>query len=328
MRIYFDGVNFESRTGPNSFALRLARQLTLMGHELADHDDYDVALAFIEPTPRLRRDKPFVLRLDGFWMKPDQHRSGMNTGIARACADAAEVVWQSRFDQAMGRRWLHDREGVVIPNGVPRRERRCDSPGLLGLRRDHDEVFVCSANWHPQKRLGANVEFFRRARKERGRSCLIVLGANPDMNLVRNRGDERIFYMGSVTHEQCMEVYSIADWMLHLAYLDHSPNTVVEALSVGTPVVCSGDGGTHELLMEPMGTDPTRCGRHRGLTVMEQKPHALELVDYDAPPPLDLSRIDSSFAGNVDRWPPFDVSDLDIELCARRYIAVLERATS
>lgn len=325
MRVYFDGVNFESRTGPNSFALRLAHQLCLMGHLLADPDDYDVALAFIEPTARLRRDRPFVLRVDGFWMKPQQHMAGMNVGIARACREAAQVVWQSRFDQAMGRRWLHDREGVVIPNGVPLQERRCDSPGLQALRRDHGEVFVCSANWHPQKRLGANVEFFRRVRKERGRSCLVVLGSNPDLDLIRNRGDERIFYMGSVSHAQCMEVYSIADWMLHLAWLDHCPNTVVEALSVGTPVVCSSDGGTSELLTEPIDVDPCRCGRQRGLVVREQRPHALELVDYDAPPSLDLSRVDSSFAGNVDRWPPFAVSDLDIVTCARRYAAVLEQ---
>lgn len=320
MRVYFDGVDFESRTGPNSFALRLARQLTLMGHELADPGDYDVALVFIQPTRSLRRDRPFVQRLDGIWMKPEQHARGMNAGIRAAYDSAASVVWQSQFDHAMAHRWLGVREGHVIHNGVPLQQRLCVSPGLRTIRKSHEQVFVCSANWHPQKRLSANIELYRRVRTA-GKSCLIVLGSDPDIELVRNRGDERIFFMGSVSHEQCMEVYSIADWMIHLAWLDHCPNTVVEALSVGTPVVCSSEGGTRELLEDPGGKGDLR----RGLLVSEEEKFDYGLNDYDAPPSLSrqIALLDPAFSGGQ-QFNCFDSSSLSIELCAQRYVAVLQ----
>ena len=44
MKILFSNVNFGSRTGPNTFAMRLALQLGNMGHIIADPNDYDVEL--------------------------------------------------------------------------------------------------------------------------------------------------------------------------------------------------------------------------------------------------------------------------------------------
>ena len=327
MRIYFDGVDFGSRTGPNSFALRLARQLSLMGHVVADHDDYDVALVFVEATSRLNPRKPYVHRLDGFWMKPEEFKSGHNARIIETLAAASAVIWQSEFDRDMSIRWLGRPPGYaktsthcrVIPNGVPLRSRDELSAGLrnLPIRTEHDEVFVCAANWHPQKRLAANIQLFRQVRRDPRRSCLIVLGAHPDV-MVRSTPDDRIFYAGSLPHEECLALYSIADWMIHLAWLDHCPNTVVEALSVGTPVVCSAAGGTVELLR-----DPTGGNRHRG-EVINERPHDLALADYDHPP--DITSIIATVDHMPTSFPPFSVDDLSIEACAAKYISVLEGA--
>lgn len=322
MRIFFDGVNFESRTGPNSFALRLARQLSLMGHTVADPDDYDVALVFVEATPRLNKCRPYVHRLDGFWMKPLEFESGRNKGILDTYAHADGLVWQSQFDMDMGLRWLGQPgrlslhsdlvKSIVIPNGVPLKQREELSTGVrsLNIRAEHDEVFVCSANWHPQKRLAENIRLFRRVRRDPRRSCLIVLGDHPDV-VVKARADDRVFYAGSLPHDDCLALYSIADWMLHLAWLDHCPNTVVEALSVGTPVVCSPAGGTVELLWDPSGGMA-----HRGLTVNEA-PHDMGLADYDRPP--DMTSAIEHMDHLPRKWPAFNVSDLDIVLCAERY---------
>jgi hypothetical protein len=53
MKVYFDGVSFEAEhTGPNCFAKRLAIALGNLGVTVADPDDYDVALVFIEPTAK------------------------------------------------------------------------------------------------------------------------------------------------------------------------------------------------------------------------------------------------------------------------------------
>lgn len=337
MRIYFDGVDFGSRTGPNSFALRLARQLSLMGHTVADPDDYDVALVFVEATPRLNPRRPYVHRFDGFWMKPSEFELGRNAGIKATYDRASAVVWQSEFDRDMALRWFgqpgmfdplrydwSDHNSLtlsrVIPNGVPIRARAELSAGLqtLPIRAEHDEVFVCSANWHPQKRLAANIQFFRQVRRDPRRSCLIVLGAHPDV-VVRSTPDDRIFYAGSLQHDECLALYSIADWMIHLAWLDHCPNTVVEALSVGTPIVCSPAGGTIELL----GEEPNDGDLIRGLAILEN-PHDLTLADYDHPP--DISSIIATMDHLPRPFPQFSVDNLSIEACALKYVSVMEGA--
>jgi glycosyltransferase involved in cell wall biosynthesis len=44
------------------------------------------------------------------------------------------------------------------------------------------------------------------------------------------------------------KVFAVADWMIHLAWADHCPNVVVEALSQGTPIICGEVGGTKEMI--------------------------------------------------------------------------------
>jgi glycosyltransferase involved in cell wall biosynthesis len=112
-------------------------------------------------------------------------------------------------------------------------------------------------------------------------------------------------------------MYSISDWMIHLAWLDHCPNTVVEALSVGTPVVCTSAGGTAELLTQSAGFT-------RGVVLNESQGHALELRDYDHPPDIDMLIQNTKSLPDIDH--DFPVNDLCIERCAKRYAAVLEGA--
>jgi glycosyltransferase involved in cell wall biosynthesis len=67
--------------------------------------------------------------------------------------------------------------------------------------------------------------------------------------------------------------------MIHLAWLDHCPNTVVEALSQGTPIICSEQGGTKELVKE------------FGVILKESKSYNYELTNYDNPPPMNYANL-------------------------------------
>jgi hypothetical protein len=100
VKIYFDGADISgsSRTGPNTFAHRLAIELSKMGHTVADSNDYDIGLVFIERTPRLNLKKPYIQRLDGIWFHPKEIRT-KNDGIIRTYLEAAAVVFQSNFDK-------------------------------------------------------------------------------------------------------------------------------------------------------------------------------------------------------------------------------------
>jgi glycosyltransferase involved in cell wall biosynthesis len=123
------------------------------------------------------------------------------------------------------------------------------------------------------------------------------MGSQPDPVVA----DSNIYYTGPLTHEKCLEVFSIADWMIHLAWADHSPNVVVEALSQGCPVICSETGGTQELV------------NGNGLVLKEDIKYNFELYDYNNPPTIDITQV-TNLPNVIVNCP-----DLDIKNVANEY---------
>lgn len=306
MKIYFDNADFNSTTGPNTFAHRLAVQLSNFGHTIADPDDYDVALAFIQATRDLNYNKPIVQRLDGIWFKPQDFERA-NQKIRNLYNKSDVVVFQSEFDKKMiESHWEQKDKNVVIHNGIELKkfDRHIGLDALKigsnkpGCEREpYEHILVCSANWHPQKRLYDNVRLFEYIRENfLPKSCLIIMGNSPDISIA----NPHVFYAGSVPHDMCLQIYATADWFIHLAWLDHCPNVVVEALSQGLPVICTDSGGTKEIV------------RDNGI-ILADSSYNFELMDYDKPKRVDFSSLLSLPKITV------DPSYLDIELVARKY---------
>lgn len=304
MKIHFDNVNFSSQTGPNTFATRLARRLGHHHRLVPDGREADVSLVFIEPSgaplaPRV------VQRLDGIWFKPEEFEH-KNLRILGCYSRADAVIWQSEFDRGMTTHWWGEpRRGNVIHNGIavtPITEHAI--PALAQLRQQYDMMFVCSSNWHPQKRLRENIELFGELHETHyPNSCLIVMGSNPDF-VVAN---PHVFYTGPQPHQVCLETFSTCNWMIHLAWLDHCPNVVVEALSQGTPVICTDAGGTKELV-----------GGY-GI-VMKDEPYGFELADYDSPPALEYT-IPPRLPSKNELG---EHADITIDRAVREYVQVFE----
>jgi glycosyltransferase involved in cell wall biosynthesis len=310
MDIHFDGVNFAAtKTGPNGFALELAKQFVNMGHNIVDSgSSSDVSLVFIEKSQN-NLGKKIVQRLDGIWSKPSEVQT-RNLGIRSTYNQANAVIFQSQFDKTLIESlWGKKDCTATILNGVaikPVTEFTIES--LLQIRSGYEFIFVCSANWHRQKRLRENIECFKHIRSTTKKSCcLIVLGANPDYNYA----DKDVFYTGSVPSDIFMQIYSMANYMLHLAWRDHCPNTVVHCLSQMTPVICTDDGGTCELVDK------------FGIVLKEKMTECTQPFDYENPPTLDFQGIDwlKQFE-LVKSAKPIDVS---IETCAKKYISLFER---
>jgi glycosyltransferase involved in cell wall biosynthesis len=315
VKIHFDNVDLGARSGPNTFASRLARRLFDAGHEvLLDGTHADISLVFIEPTGKPLAPK-VVQRLDGIWFKPHEFHT-KNQRIQRLYYDCDAVVFQSQFDKSFIEKWWgksdnHWRPQVVIGNAieiVPIKE--ITIPKLDEIRRTYEQVFVCSSNWHAQKRLEANVRLFEHLRKQTPNSCLIIMGDHPDYRAA----GMNVFYTGAVGPEVYMQMYSAANWMLHLAWADHCPNVVVEALSQGTPVVCSEVGGTQELI-----------GHGTYGVVLKEQLYDFELYDYDNPPTIDVTQCTSlptrqelDYAG---------IPNIDIKVCAEEYLKLFVSLT-
>lgn len=306
MKVHLDNVNTGSNSGPNSFAKRLAMALIESGHEVETRDgrSADVSLVFIEPSgnPLARK---VVQRLDGIWFSPDEFEI-KNINIKKLYHSADAVIWQSEFDKGMTTRWWGQPiAGSIIRNGINVEPvKKFTIPALEQIRQQYEMLFVCSANWHPQKRLSENINLYKHLRQFYKSSALIVMGSNPTPV-----ADPHIFYTGPQPHEVCLEVFSAANWMIHLAWLDHCPNTVVESLSQLTPVICSDQGGTKELVND------------FGLILKEKSPYNYELVNYDNPPKLDFS--DISLLPEVSTLGKS--YDVDMGACLDLYLDFFER---
>lgn len=265
MKIHFSNVDFRSSTGPNTFAQRLANSLRRRGYDIVSQDnEYDVFLAFIEPASIPKPGTKIIQRLDGIWFKPEEFHE-KNQNIKWLYDRSNSIVWQSNFDKKMTEKYWGERSGKVIHNGIEIKSVTISDPVLKKIREQSDRIFVCSASWHRQKRLKENIEFYLKNRRQN--DTLLVLGKNPDF-LVEGYN---IFYLGQCSHETCLQIYSASDWMIHLAWLDHCPNVVVEAMSQGCPVICTDSGGTQEIV-----------GRN-GIILREDTPYDFSLLDYDSP---------------------------------------------
>ncbi len=314
MKVHVDNVS-RPGTGPGTFAHRLIDRLRSTGHQVVfSAEDAPVSLVFIEPSgatlaPRI------IQRLDGIWFKPDEFVSRNRS--MRSLYDAADaVVFQSDFDRKMidilwgQRQRLVD---VVIGNGIsidPVKE--ITIPALAKMRSQYDKIYVCSSNWHAQKRLRDNVRLFQHLRSTERNSCLIVMGDHPDVLVA----DPHVFYTGPVGPDVYMQVFAAADWMLHLAWADHCPNVVVEALSQGTPVVCSEVGGTKELIGH---------GAY-GKVLREREPYDFGLFDYDKPPEVDVEQV--TFLPTRHELDYLGIPSIDIADIASQYVRLFERITS
>jgi glycosyltransferase involved in cell wall biosynthesis len=162
-------------------------------------------------------------------------------------------------------------------------------------------MFVCSSSWHRQKRLKENIDLFLKLKENYPSSCLAVMGENSGYPTTH----KDIFYMGAVSHEICLEVFSASDWMIHLAWLDHCPNVVVESLSQNCPVICTDSGGTQEIV------------RGNGIVIPETTPYKFELTDYDRPYKLQMTSLE---------LPKIEIDNsyLDIKKVAQKYIRIME----
>lgn len=310
MKIHISNVDLSSRTGPNSFARRLVERLIEKNHEICESKDfYDVYLAFINAIDNPRDNSRLVQRLDGIWMKPEDYIE-KNKFIKLTYERADHIIWQSEFDRDMTVFHWGQKTGTVINNGIDLRSVDVTNRDLIDLRHRFDRIFVCAANWRRHKRLKENIELFLDFQNKFSnlKCTLLVLGSNPDYQVKSNN----IFYTGSLPHEVCLQIYAIANAMFHLAYLDHCPNTVVEAISQNCPVVCASSGGTHEIV------------RNNGIVIDELKKFNFELHDYTNPPMIDLTK-DSIYEKieSISHRRKLERDYLDIGNVTDRYIDAL-----
>lgn len=294
MKILLDNVDVNSSSGPNSFGRQLMLQAQKTGHTIGTNtEDPDVQLSFIMASQKKTK---LALRLDGIYFNSRQDWQRMNKPINGSFAIADLVVYQSNFNKTLTEKYFGvAKKSVVINNGtcleiiegIP----PLDHPDL----NKYSEVWSCASSWRPHKRLKDNIGYF--LEKAPDDSCLVVAGENPDYMIQH----PRVFYTGKLSWEQCVSLYKRSNTFLHLAFLDHCPNVVVDARAAGCKLVVASSGGTKEIA-------------GLGAVVLKDVEWDMSPLDLYSPPSLDYSKSNQNELA----------SNIDIVEVSRRYIEALE----
>ncbi len=266
--------------------------------------------------------KPYVMRVDGIAFDSEldpNERMSRNSPIFSGIDRSAGVVYQSQFDLELVSSFHKSKKlpATVIPNGVDLSQFRPDGRNMrasLGIPQE-DLVFLSSAKWRAHKRLGAIIAAFERfCRTTNTNSHLLILGkldAEPENIPVGVR------FIGHIEPENLPNWYRTADIFLFFSWIDHCPNTVVEALASGLPVVCTNQGGTKELIDITNG----------GVVVDADEPFNLAEVKLYRPPEPDPNKTLAGILDAVARREQIASSlrreEVGIRSVARRYVDFL-----
>ena len=186
---------------------------------------------------------------DGDWRK-------QNLRMARTYHQARHVFWQSEFCRRTADQFLGSRNGSgeVLYNAV-------DTSHFRPLER--------APNVRPTLLLTGKINdhmYYRVDSSLRGLAKAIALGLDAVINIagwiaptVRKKCDllaadlgieDRVVYLGPYKQVDAPAIYSNADVYLMTKHNDPCPNTVLEAMACGLPVVHSISGGVPELVGE------------------------------------------------------------------------------
>ena len=292
MNIFLDNVNLNSHSGPNGFGKKLMLEIESKGIHKFTSSDPDVQLSFITSTKKIA---PLALRLDGIYFNTRQDWEVNNRPIKKSFDEADTVIYQSEFNRRLTEKYFGTpKKSVVIGNGTCLETVSNKSPIKSEVLDKFGEVWACSSSWRPHKRLKENVRYF--LDNSPRDACLVVAGENPDYKI----NDPRVLYAGHMTWDDCISLYKRSKVFLHLAFLDHCPNVVVDARASGCKVIVASSGGTREI------SGPESL-------VVQDMEWDLRPLDLYSPPPLDFTK---TFVNNIQ-------SSIDIKETALKYTQTL-----
>ena len=272
--------NPSSDSGPNSFTARLFRTL---------RDDFnceftgspeiaDIEFCLIQEAAN--KSKPRITRLDGIYFNTDQDYEGLNSQIKKTYDTSDAVIFQSEFNKNLIEAWFGSHHyGHVIHNGPSLREISLIPKIDIMPLTSGGEAWLCASSWRPHKRLAENVRYFLQFSPED--SVLIVAGkgvTKDEFSQLAAGNEKRIFYVGHLEWNMLIGLSKACSMFLHLSYLDHCPNVVVDARAAGCRIVCSSTGGTREIAGD-------------NAIVVEEDEWDFSPIALYKPPPLDFSRI-------------------------------------
>jgi glycosyltransferase involved in cell wall biosynthesis len=289
--------------GSSNFIDQLSRQLEEMGHQIVDRKP-DISLCTV--TLNNPHKCPAVLRVDGIYY--DREREGMNRAIKTSMDRANAVIYQSSFSKKMIKQMigLSKCHSAVIHNGIDR-----SVYASLQKQKQSDHTFISCAHWRINKRPKEIARAFLDANITG--STLHIVGEVPKDMIIR---DPKILYRGALGRREVLQAFKDADYMIHICHIDSCPNSVVEALGAGLPVVCNNISGTPEIV----GTS--------GIVADIDPEFDFRFVkDMNSLPRVNMAKLTEAIRQITTANIVVDRPDLDIRTTAKEYVRVFESVT-
>ena len=206
---------------------------------VSGRDQSDIHLIII--SGKMKPNCKNVVRIDGVYY--DLGRLKLNGPIKSTVRKADGVVFQSEWCDKFvtGMLQVSPNRSTVIHNGV----NQSALSDITANKHNFDKVFVCCSSWRVNKRLKSIVQAFVEVAKEYPTTGLFIIG-KPDYEC----SHPNVKYFGKLHGPKLWSAYKSSDYMCHICHLDACPNSVVEGLSIGLPVLCNNIGGTPEIVGE------------------------------------------------------------------------------
>ena len=301
----------DAKSGKGFFASRLTKALILRGcevtHDPADKADFTIGLGKFMSRPKGLK----ILRVGGVHIDSNMDCKKLNKAKKAELAKADGVIFVSKwvkaaFIELVGRPKVPT---TVIHNGASFIE---EHENTFNYHSPYKVNFLASAHvWNRQKRLKHIIAAFIRANIPD--SGLWVCGEKTPKTECAN-----IEFLGNVDQKTLHSLYKKCCCLIDLTYLSACPNTVVEALVAGCPVICTPNGGTHELL---------ELHHPKPGTVLNHEPmfEVIKPVDLKKPPELNVERLAEEMKYYAENKITFMISELHIEEVAQQYILFIRR---
>ena len=240
MKDFFIDKHDPNSKGPFIFASRLKDELEKQGNIF--NPDSKNRLSII--TGRYKKGSNNILRLDGLYLDSRNTKgnsSALNRRIFKCHKSYDHIVYQSEFSRSCYEAFTKkQRPNSIIYNGAPeyffKKRKPIDKP------EGFEKVVIASSKWRRHKRIEEAIAAFQSPKLKD--VALVILGGYKSID------SPNIFSLPRVKPNKLPNYLQMADAMIHLSWLDWCPNSVVEGLASGLPVLCSHNGGTKELVKE------------------------------------------------------------------------------
>jgi len=290
----------DADSGKHKFFIRLAKEME-KNNIIIDDNNPDVYI-FLAGMKPYKKAKLNILRLDGLIMNTRWDYKSKNQKILKSIKQSDGVIYQGEFCKDAYNKFLNVDKNpyVIIPNGADSNE---------FLEREPKDFFLANCKWRPHKRLKEIIKSYLLALEMGLKSDLIVTGKED-----YKKEHPKIEYLGWQGYKRLKKLLSNAIGSLHLTWLDWCPNSMVEAIVSGCPIIYTKSGGQTEL------------GEGSGIGIDDTQ-WEFNLIDLYDPPKINRRKVAEAmiFLENNKNKRYLIREDLDIKMVCKRYIDFLEK---